>query len=224
MTKRLHVGLTFLAMLSFVLGLAGEAQAVDGVILIDQNRALAGGVNSCDSPGFPVTICQPGSYRLSGNLTAPPGVTGVILTTDNVTLDLNGFTIAGQDLGTAGNQPFGVVVTSCDQPNFPEVTICHSGIVVRNGVVTGFFSGVDLLYTAGSIIGVHANRNTNIGLRIGSPGIVRESVSEHNGTGIIALTCPVLITNNSVANNNSNNIRVTPAAPNSCLVIQNAVP
>src|SRR5262245_3894676 len=43
MAKRLNVGLTFLAMLSFVLGLAGDAQAVDGVVLIDQNRALAGG-------------------------------------------------------------------------------------------------------------------------------------------------------------------------------------
>jgi len=44
------------------------AFAVDGVVLINQNSALAG-IGGCDTPGFPITICQPGSYRLSGNLT-----------------------------------------------------------------------------------------------------------------------------------------------------------
>jgi hypothetical protein len=40
-------------------------------VLIDQNRALAGNVTPGDNPGFPVTLSLPGSYRLSGNLTAP---------------------------------------------------------------------------------------------------------------------------------------------------------
>ena len=47
------------------------ALAVDGVILIDQNRALAGNVTPGDTPGLPVSITQPGSYKLSGNLTLP---------------------------------------------------------------------------------------------------------------------------------------------------------
>ena len=37
--------------------------AVDGVILIDQTKALAGNVTPGDTPGFPVTISLPGSYR-----------------------------------------------------------------------------------------------------------------------------------------------------------------
>jgi hypothetical protein len=47
--------------------------AVDGVIEINQSRALAGGVTPGDAPGFPVTISARGSYRLTGNLdlTAP---------------------------------------------------------------------------------------------------------------------------------------------------------
>lgn len=60
------------------------------------NRALNGNVTPGDSAGFPVTISLPGSYRLSGNLTVPDADTDAILiTADNITLDLNGFTIAG---------------------------------------------------------------------------------------------------------------------------------
>ena len=44
---------------------------VDGVVYIDQNRAAAGGITPGDLAGFPVTIAQSGSYRLSGNLTVP---------------------------------------------------------------------------------------------------------------------------------------------------------
>src|SRR5712692_4005736 len=77
-------------------GSLGNLYAVDGVVLIDQNRALAGGVTPGDAPGFPVTISVPGSYRLSGNLTVPDAnTTAIQVTADNVTLDLNGFSIIG---------------------------------------------------------------------------------------------------------------------------------
>ena len=44
-------------------GISMPTWAVDGVILIDQNKALAGNVTPGDTPGFPVTISLPGSYR-----------------------------------------------------------------------------------------------------------------------------------------------------------------
>ena len=46
----------------------GGLSAADGVVGIDQNSALAGSVTPGDAPGFPVTISQSGSYRLTGNL------------------------------------------------------------------------------------------------------------------------------------------------------------
>ena len=70
--------------------------AVDGVVLIDQNHALAGNLTPGDLPGFPVTLSQPGSYKLSGNLTVPDAnTTAIQITADHVTLDLNGFAIIG---------------------------------------------------------------------------------------------------------------------------------
>jgi hypothetical protein len=72
------------------------AHAVDGIILIDQNRALAGSTTPGDGPGFPVTLSLPGSYRLSGNLTVPDAnVNAIEVTADNVSIDLNGFSIIG---------------------------------------------------------------------------------------------------------------------------------
>src|SRR5882672_11227351 len=76
--------------------------AVDGVVLIDQNRALAGNITPGDAPGFPVTISQSGSYRLSGNLTVSDVNTSAIqITGENVSLDLNGFAILGPVVCTA---------------------------------------------------------------------------------------------------------------------------
>lgn len=64
---RRDVGAFIAAVMLWVV-LAAPAQGSDGVILINQSRALAGGVTSGDTPGFPVTISQAGSYPLTGNL------------------------------------------------------------------------------------------------------------------------------------------------------------
>src|ERR1700760_4561283 len=76
--------------------MSSSLYAVDGVVLIDQNHALAGNITPGDTPGFPVTITQPGSYKLSGNLTvADANTTAIVIASDYVTLDLNGFSIIG---------------------------------------------------------------------------------------------------------------------------------
>src|SRR5688572_28472467 len=80
--------------------LPGTAFAVDGQIANTQARAMAGGITPGDTPGFPVTITQPGSYVLSGNLTVPVESAGgqtlaIRIAADGVWLDLNGFSIIG---------------------------------------------------------------------------------------------------------------------------------
>ena len=48
--------------------LAGAAPAADGVIEINQARALAGGVTIADAPGFPVTLVGNASYVITSDL------------------------------------------------------------------------------------------------------------------------------------------------------------
>jgi len=77
-------------------GGSGSTSSGAGVITIDQARVEAGGVTPGDAPGFPVTISQPGSYRLAGNLAVPTLQTaGIVITASDVTLDLGGFVIRG---------------------------------------------------------------------------------------------------------------------------------
>src|SRR3954463_6674651 len=88
---------------SVFLATSWTIHAANYIVLIDQNRAIAGNVTPGDDPGFPVTISKPGSYRLAGNLTVPGADTSaIVITADAVTLDLNGFSIAGPLLCIAG--------------------------------------------------------------------------------------------------------------------------
>lgn len=96
MRRRIRNGLSVVLAAWLVGGLASTALAVDGVVLIDQNRALAGGVTPGDTPGFPVVINQPGIYKLSSNLVVPnENTTAILINVDNVSIDLNGFAILG---------------------------------------------------------------------------------------------------------------------------------
>lgn len=78
-------------------------------------------------------ITQPGSYYLTGNIvTAGHGIT---IRTNNVTLDLMGFCLAGD----RGGSDYGIYVDG-------NVGMVRSGICIRNGTVTGFGKGVRLEY------------------------------------------------------------------------------
>ena len=72
--------------------------ADDGVVEINQAAVEAGGIVPGDDAGFPATLSRPGSYRLVSNLSGGNSGEALILVTgDNVTLDLNGFTAIGAE-------------------------------------------------------------------------------------------------------------------------------
>ncbi len=117
---------------------AGGAQAQT---TIDQNKALAGSLTPGDLPGFPVTLSLRGSYKLTSNLVVPAGLSGVVVTADGVTLDLNGFSITGPGVctrvaATAVVTCVGVVAA------VTGVELQSEGNTVRNGTVRGFQSGI----------------------------------------------------------------------------------
>jgi hypothetical protein len=165
--------------LTLPIALTCPALAVDGVVLINQSNALAGNVTPGDAPGFPVTISVSGSYRLSSNLTVPDAnTTAIQINTDNVTIDLNGFSILGPVVCSC-------CPTSCSPNNGSGVgiTSSNSNITISNGIVRGFgTSGISLIGAAGRVEGVTASNNNQNGISIGGgPGIVSLCHANLNG-------------------------------------------
>lgn len=177
------------------------ASADDGVIEINQARALAGGVTPGDSAGFPVTLSQAGSYRLTGNLIAPDANTSVIVVgTHAVTIDLGGFEIRGPGTCLDNNTTPGCIVAGSG-------TGIHANgnrsLTVRNGTVRGhgamgiflyFFGRVENVNVYGNgtygifcsayctIEGNGVRANQSIGIFISTGGIVRNNLVSYNGT------------------------------------------
>jgi len=89
------------AIAAFAMLFATPAVAVDGEILIDQAKVNVGGITPGDTPGFPATLSRPGRYKLVGNLKVPSDNSGIVVTADGVTIDLNGFTIGSNPPGQA---------------------------------------------------------------------------------------------------------------------------
>ena len=147
-----------------VLGFATSAGAVDGVIEINQAKVLAAG-------GFPYTISNTGSYRLTGNLTIPGSTDGIDVTAAGVTLDMNGFSITS-------NSGAGTGINNSDG----EAT-------VENGKIVGFSTGV-----AGGgfaiIRKVHAEENSHIGIQAGDNSVIEGcSASFNTGATDVGITC-----------------------------------
>ena len=152
------------------------AFAVDGVVLVNHATVLAFG-------GYPYTITQPGSYRLSGNLAVPAGANGILIATDNVTIDLNGFAITGSSVA-----PGHGIVAGTDVP-----VQGYYNITVRNGTIERMGQdGIHLLGDNILVEYVRARNNALSGIVVRSPGNVnpvpgmipqRSLILRHNTIG-----------------------------------------
>jgi len=159
--------------------LALPLYAVDGVVLINQNVALAGNVTPGDTPGFPVTISVTGSYKLSGNLTVPDAnTTAILINADDVTIDLNGFSIIGP--------------TVCGELSCPTgsgngiAAFFHSHLTVLNGVIRGMgSSGVFFESSVSSRVEkIHAYSNGSDGITLGIDIVTSCTADLNGGDGI----------------------------------------
>ncbi|MBI5288556.1 MAG: hypothetical protein HY873_06245 [Chloroflexi bacterium] len=120
---------------------------------------------------FPIVISQPGSYFFTRSLTGTLNANGIEITTDNVTVDLNGFTLTG-----AGNQSG---IQAIGQ---------RSGLHIRNGVVRTWGSGVEGWWAGGeavysSVDHVTALGNT-FGIRLGFDSDITDCNASGNVYGI----------------------------------------
>ena len=101
------------------------ADGVDGV-LITQANAVAGSVTPGDAPGFPVTLTQPGLYKFADNLTVPSGRTGILVNSDDVTIDLNGYRLRAAFFAD----------------NTIGIRSDHFNVTIRNGTIADFDTGI----------------------------------------------------------------------------------
>jgi hypothetical protein len=105
--------------------------AIDGQVLINQSTVIASG-------GFPYRITQSGSYKLSGNLAlntsqnanysgpGGPADVAILIDANNISLDLNGFSITITDtVGKALGHPFYGVL---EAGTFSQIAITNGSI------------------------------------------------------------------------------------------------
>ncbi|MFT7775817.1 hypothetical protein [Roseateles sp.] len=188
---------TFSFLLAALLAAGAQAQ----VITIDQNKALAGGVTPGDAPGFPVTISQPGSYRLTGNLNVPSHNYGAIqVTTEGgVTLDLGGFVVRGTRCsGTLCN-----IIT-------PEVHgISGVNVRIHDGWIENF-AGWGFYATLGGfrtvIERVFVANNGSGGIAASGYSLVQDSrITQNQGIGLTMLSG--IVRGNVIAGNTQAQLR-----------------
>jgi len=172
------------------------AFAVDGQVLINQPILNAA--------GGPYSITQTGSYKLSGNLLAKDNFAPLIVVgADNVTIDLNGFTISGTNVCRPGGPPnfiFACSFTSTQN----GIEGGSQNLPVTNGTVAGM--GQYGIYTTGvgsRIDSVTVNNNGSDGIRIGS-GLIDKCRALYNGEyGIYAIGEGGSVQKSFIANNRS---------------------
>jgi len=172
--------------LTVLLAFAPVALAVDGTVLINQSTST-NGLTGCPTGGhFPIIICQPGSYKLSSNLTVPDANTdGIDITADNVTVDLNGFSLLGPTV--CHGSPI-TCIRNNGTASGNGISSSNANIVVMNGQIKGMgFNGISLAGTKSRVQNIQATSNVNHGIFVGDSSVVSLcTASSNGGTGIFA--------------------------------------
>ncbi len=147
------------------------------------------------------TIAAPGSYALVQNLTAAGDC--LIIADDFVTIDLNGWTIAGDGTGSG---------IASDE---------RRGVAVRNGTVTGFEFGINLEGSDARVEEVRAIGN-GVGVIVAGEGstVSGNTASENEGDGLV-VTCPSNVLENTATGNAGENLVLDGAG---CNNFQNLAP
>ena len=192
--RLLHVVVLVAVMLQVPL-IVEVARGADGAIEINHAAVMAGGITTGDAAGYPASLTEPGTYILTGNLTlANENTHGIEITSDDVTLDMRGFTIKGINVcNPCSNSGSGVGIRSHNAN-----TVVRNGSVVGTGS-TGVFldddmarvervhvrwAGVHGIYLAGSdtkVVDSVAMNNGDTGIKIWSNGVVTDSLAFRNG-------------------------------------------
>jgi parallel beta-helix repeat protein len=172
---------------------AAPAAAIDGEVLITHAKALAGNVTPGDAAGYPVTISTPGRFKLAGNLFVPATKVGIQVTSKNVTIDLNGFTMQGSNVAHHG------------------ITGGVDSVTIKNGTIDSFkFYGIWGTGAYWIVESMRVVRNGSTGIvSYGSIGFsVRGSTVAENGHDGVSCSLRCLVEGNNISGNGADGIYI----------------
>jgi len=177
-------GMQFAVMGVLLFSLSGIAMAFDVQWIIPQYFNL------------PIKITHPGSYKLMGNITVPnANTTAIKVTADNVTIDLNGFSILGPTVCTGTGATLMCSPTGTgDGINAPGT----NNLKVTNGNIQGM-GHFGILTENASVEGVRVNSNGGGGIFY--PKMIKDCTADKNG-GVGGLGVLFGIVSDSVSNFN----------------------
>lgn len=177
---------------------AGAAWAGDGVVEINQS-CVAAGCFAGDTAGFPVTISQPGSYRLTSDLTPTTAQVGIDVTAADVAIDLAGFSI--RSTNDCSGAPDADVTCTVANAAADGIHSSQPRTRVRAGAVVGMGgSGLELGAQA-EVSDVTVSDNGHRGIQIDSGRISGSSAYENKDFGLYVLAGPGLIASSIAARN-----------------------
>lgn len=182
--------------------------AADGVLEINHTCALQTGCFDGDSPGYPVTIDGSAgrSYRLTSDLPIPgANVTGVLLSGNDIAVDLNGFSVfrSACSAATTNCTPSSGTGSAIDRANST-----NRGLSVRNGSVMGMGLFGVRLGEQGEVRDVRARWNRLDGINLSVGGLVVGSTSFQNGRDGIAVGSGGTVRGNTVYDNGEDGLDV----------------
>lgn len=150
----------------------GAITPTDATLLNDQGQS------------YPIVITEPGLYRLTSDLTPGTG-RAILVAANDVTLDLNGFTIRGNGSGD------GVRVVFPESGTFTE----YANTRIMNGTIASFSLGVTSSVSDGlgafsllvdSSFSDLTIRDCSVGIQCGSGSVVHGCRFHSNGSGLLA--------------------------------------
>ncbi|MEW6379253.1 MAG: right-handed parallel beta-helix repeat-containing protein [bacterium] len=142
-------------------------------------------ISQTPSTTFPIVIDQPGNYILTGDITvSTPQVNGIEIMADDVTLDLNGYTLTGP-----GGEGTGIGISVAQRENAEII----------NGTVQGFFSGINLSGNNHQLKNVSACQNSSSGIEAGS-SLITDCQANANGLHGLMATSSTITTCTANAN------------------------
>ena len=203
-----------------LMALATAAGAVDGVVEINQAKAIVGGVTASDTAGFPVTIDAAGSYRLTSNLAlVNNGQRGIEITASNVTIDLNGFEIGCDSCASAGGGAgvfAGASVTNITvrngtirSPGGPGVGLDATEHRVENMQILGALThGIDV-GPRSRVIGNTIENSSSLGITCDSSCDIQNNVVTNSGGVAIDSISGSRIRDNVAVDNTGDGIECT---------------